>query len=334
MSLSMQRREFIGGLGAAAAWPRVAGAQQGGGMRRIGWLIGGAENDLGSRASRAALQEALAKLGWIEGRNLRIDLRFGAGDPAQIRAYAAELVGLAPDVMVTGTGAATEAVRQQTQTIPIVFTAGPDPVATGLLRSIARPEGNITGFSTLEPSIAGKWLELLKEAAPRVTRVAIVFNPELAPSAPIYISLIEAAAPTFGVQAIKMPVRNAVDTVRAIDAFAAEPNGGLLVLPPTPTTAIRETIFQLAAQHRLPAIYNTNRSDADAGGLLAYSPDRVDQNRRAASYVDRLLRGAKVSELPVQFPTKFELIVNLKTAKAIGLTIPEAFLLRADELIE
>jgi putative ABC transport system substrate-binding protein len=330
----MRRRDVITLLGgAAAAWPRTVGAQQAGGMRRVGWLIGGAENDRWWQASVAALREVLAKLGWIEGRNLRIDLRFAADDPDRIRAFAAELVSLAPDVIVTSSGAAVSAVHQQTHTIPIVLTAGGDPVADGLVRNIARPEGNITGFSVREPSIAGKWLELLKEAAPHMTRVALLFNPALAPTNPSYISSIEAAAPALGVQTIKTPVRNAVEIVRAIDAFAAEPNGGLLVLPPAPTTAIRDTIFQLAAQHRLPAIYSS-LATAAAGGLLAYATDLVDQHRRAASYVDRLLRGAKVSELPVQFPSKFELVINLKTAKAIGLTIPEAFLLRADELIE
>jgi putative ABC transport system substrate-binding protein len=333
----MRRREFITLLGGAAAapamlWPRAARAQRGERVRRIGWLIGGAENDLGARASRAALQEALAKLGWIEGRNLRIDLRFGAGDPDRIRAYAAELVGLAPDVIVTSGGAAMGAVQLRTQTIPIVFTAGPDAVAAGLVRNIARPEGNITGFSGLEPSVAGKWLQLLKEAAPRVTRVAVIFNPELQTGSS-YFSLIEAAAAVLGVQAIQTPVRNAVDIVRAIDAFAVEPNGGLLVLPPPLTPAIRDTILQVAVQHRLPAIYSF-QEDAAAGGLMAYAADRVDMSRRAASYVDRLLRGAKVNELPVQFPTRYALVVNNKAAKAIGLTISEAFLLRADDVIE
>jgi ABC-type uncharacterized transport system substrate-binding protein len=206
------------------------------------------------------------------------------------------------------------------------------PSPAGLIRNIARPEGNITGFASNETSLAGKWLELLKEAVPRLARVAIVFNPDLGPTVPSYIALIEAAAPTLGVRTIRTPVRNAIDIVHAIDAFAAEPNGGLLVLPPA-NSALRETIMQLAAQHRLPAIYPT-RADAAEGGLLAYSTDLVDLNRNAATYVDRLLRGAKVSDLPVQFPTKFELAVNLNTAKAIGLTISEAFLLRADELIE
>jgi putative ABC transport system substrate-binding protein len=331
--LGMRRRDFLPLLSGAAAWPIAAHAQQGGRMSRIGWLIAGAENDPASRAYRSVLQEGLAKLGWIEGRNLQIDLRFGAGDPDRMRAYAAELVSLAPDVIVTASGVATRAFQQKTQTIPIVFTAAGDAVAGGLVRNIARPEGNTTGFSSLEPSLVGKSLELLKEAVPRLARVAVVFHVELSGIGSGYFSWIEAAAPALGVQVLKTPVHNAVDIVRAIDAFGSEPNGGLLVLPPPPIAAVRDTILQLTAEHRLPAIYPSHE-DAAAGGLLAYTPDRVDQSRRAANYVDRLLRGAKVSELPVQFPTKFELIVNLKTAKAIGLAIPEAFLLHADELIE
>ena len=303
-------------------------------MRRIGVLAGGTEGDPYQKAYLAALREGLAKLGWVEGRNLRIDLRFGAGDLNRIRAYAAELVSLAPEVIVVSSwrcGDDRGATADEDHSDRL--HGGGDPVVNGLVQNIARPEGNTTGFSNYEPSIAGKWLELLKEAAPRLTRVALIFNPELSSTAvgPAYISLIEAAAPAFAVQTIKLPVRDAIDIVRAIDAFAAEPNGGLLVLPPPPTGANRETIIRLAAQHRLPAIFN-NRDVAAAGGLMSYGNDVVDQHRRAASYVDRLLRGAKVSELPVQFPTKFELVVNLKTAKAIGLTIPEAFLLRADEV--
>src|SRR5262249_24208871 len=330
---ALHRRSFLTLLGAsAAAWPLAA--QQGERVRRIGWLIGGAENDLASRSNRAALQEALAKLGWIEGRNLRIDLRFGAGDPDRMSAYALELVGLKPDVMLTDSGAPTRALQQQTQTIPIVFTAGGGAATRGPVRNIARPDGNTTGFSNYEPSIAGKWLELLKEAVPSLIRVALIFNPELVPvTGPFYVASIEAAARTLGVEAIKAPVRNAVEIVHAIDAFAAVPNGGLLVLPPNPTTAIRDTILHLTAKHRLPAIYaNTNRVNAAAGALMSYAPSFADRHRNAAAYVDRLLRGAKVSDLPVQFPTKFELVINLKAAKAIGLTIPEAFLLRADEV--
>jgi putative tryptophan/tyrosine transport system substrate-binding protein len=329
----MRRREFIAGFAGVAAWPVVARAQQSDRVRRIGVLIAGVENDRGTQVNLAALREGLARLGWIEGRNLRIDLRFGADDPDHVRASAAELVGLAPDVMVTNSST-TRAVQQQTQNIPIVITQGGDPVANGLIRNIARPEGNITGFMSNEPSLAGKWLELLKEADRRVTKVAIIFNPEVTPTAPSYLSSIETAALASGVQAIKMPFRNAVDVVRAIDTFAAEPNGGLLVLPPPPTSALRETILRLAAQHRLPTIFTGGRDAAAAGCLLAYGTDLADQNRRAASYVDRVLRGEKVSQLPVQFPTKYNLIINLKTAKEIGLTIPEAFLLRADEVIE
>jgi putative ABC transport system substrate-binding protein len=331
----MRRREFISFLGvAAAAWPLPARAQQGGRVRRVGVLASGDEGDPFQKGNLAALWEGLAKLGWVEGRNLRIDLRYAAGDRDRIRTYAAELVSLAPDVIVTTFTEATIAVQQQTKAIPIVFTAGGDPVVGGVVQNIARPEGNATGFSTFEPSFAGKWLQLLKEAAPHLTRVALLFSTELSSTVgPAYISVIEAAAPAFAVQTIKMPIRDALDIVRAIDAFAAEPNGGLLVLPPFPRGAIRETTFRLAAQHRLPTI-SYSRDYAAAGGLMSYGTDLTDQHRRAATYVDRLLRGAKVNELPVQFPTRFELVVNNKTAKAIGLVIPEIFLVRADHVIE
>ncbi len=328
----MKRREFITLLGgAAAAWP-VASWAQPERMRRIAWLSTNTENDLLSQGHSAAFREGLAKLGWIEGRNLHIDFRWG-DDFNRLGAHAAELVSLAPEVIVTSGGAATRAVQPQTHAIPIVFTAAGDPVSDGLVRNIARPEGNITGFSSREPSIAAKFLELLKEAAPRLTRVAVIFNPELTSVASRYIASIEAAALAFRAQVIKTPVRNAIDIVRAIDAFATKPNGGLLVLPPSPITAIRDMILELAAQYRLPAIY-PNLADVTAGGLLAYATDRVDQFRRAATYVDRLLRGAKVDDLPVQFPTKYELVINLKTAKAIGLDIPSFLLQRADEIIE
>jgi ABC-type uncharacterized transport system substrate-binding protein len=332
---SMRRREFILILGGAATLASLglhpAWAQQDGRIRRIGMVVPGAQDSRASQLAFAALREGLARLGWIEGRNLRIDPRYAAEDPERIRSAAVELASLAPDVMIT-TASTTPAVQEQTKTIPIVIVQGGDPVASGLVRNVARPEGNITGFISMEPSIVGKWLELLKEAAPHVTRVAIIFHPEMGPAVPNYLSLIDTAAPILGVAAIKTPVRSAVEMVRAIDAFAAEPNGGLLILPPS-TSPARDTIIQLAVQHRLPAIYPT-QGDAAAGGLLAYATDFIDQYRRAAAYVDRLLRGARVSDLPVQFPTKFELVVNIKTAKAIGLTIPEAFLLRADELIE
>jgi putative ABC transport system substrate-binding protein len=325
----MRRRNFITLLGtSAAAWPLAARAQQPSATRRVGVMHSETTDD-GSRA--AALRDGLAKLGWIEGRNLRIDLRVTAGDPDRVRAYAAELVSLAPDVIVTSSVSATKAMQQQTQTIPIVMAAGGDPVSNGVLQNISRPEGNTTGFATALDSLGGKWLELIKEAAPHITRVALAFNPQTV--APGFFPSIEAAAPLLGVQAIKTPVRDPLETVRAIDAFAAEPNGGLLVVPSLGFSASYEMLLRLATQHRLPSIHVT-RAGVVAGGLMTYAPDYPDVYRHAAAYVDRILRGAKVSELPVQFPTKFELIVNLKTAKAIGLTIPEAFLLRADELIE
>jgi putative ABC transport system substrate-binding protein len=329
------RRDFItllGGGAAASVIPRVARAQQPGPMRRIGWLIAGAENDPGSQAQRAAFREGLAKLGWIEGRNLRIDMRFGTGLRDRIQAAAAELVGLAPDVIVTLSGVSTAAAQAQTQTIPIVFAAGGDPVAAGVLRNLASPEGNITGFSLTEPSIGGKWVELLKEAAQRVTRVALIFNPEVVATG--YFASIEAAVAALSLEATKVPVRDAVDLVRAIDAFAATSNGSLLILPPAPNAAIFDAILRLSAEYHLPSIYGGTSTIAAAGVLMGYGTDAIDVNRRAASYVDRLLRGAKVSDLPVQFPTKYELTINLKAAKAIGLTIPEAFLLRADKVIE
>jgi putative ABC transport system substrate-binding protein len=273
----MKRREFITLLGSAAAWPLAARAQQAERVRRVGWL--GVAIDPGSFALRAALGEGLAKLGWIDGRNLRIDLRV-VGEVDQMGAYAAELVSLRPDVIITSGGAATGMVSQQTQTIPIVFTAGGDPVVAGFVRNIDRPEGNITGFSNAEPSIAGKWLELLKEAAPHLARVGIAFNSVLATVQSSYIGSVSAAAQALGVKALSMPARTAADIVSGIEAFAAEPNGGLVVLPPSPGV-IRDTIVPLAARHRLPAIY-PSKEDAAAGGLLAYAPDRIDQARRAA----------------------------------------------------
>jgi putative ABC transport system substrate-binding protein len=329
----MRRREFITLLGgAAAAWPLAAPAQQNNQVRRVGWLVGGFESDIYQKI-RTVLVESLAKLDWVEGRNLKIDLRYGASDQNRIGSFAAELVALAPDVIIASQAVAARALQQRTQTIPIVSTGG-DLVTNGFVKSIARPEGNITGFATNEPVIAGKWLELLKEAAPSLARVAVVFNPELVGlgAGPRYISLIEMAATTMGLRTVAIPFRDAIELVRAVDSFAAEPNGGLIKLPPL--TIFDETIFKLAVQHRLPAIYPF-QSDVAAGGLISYGPAAIlDVYPRVASYIDRLLRGAKISDLPVQFPTKYELVINLKTARAMGLTVPEAFLLRADELIQ
>ena len=317
-------------LGGAATWPIAARAQQGERVRRIGWLIDRDENDVAVRAFKTALRDALAKVGWIEGRNLRIDARYGARDPNLIRDLAAELIGLAPEVIITNGGVTTRHLQQLTRTIPIVFTAGPEPVDAGLVRNIARPEGNTTGFPTFEPAIGSKWLELLKGAAPSLVRASIVLNPE---SNAQSVGDIEAVASTLNIQAIKTPVRNSLDAVRAIDAFAVQPNGGLVVMPPPPNLAIREAILELAAQHRLPLIAGY-REMAAAGGLMSYGRIFGDEFRGAASYVDRLLRGGKVNELPVQFPTRYELVINLKTAKALRLTVPDTLLARADEVIE
>jgi putative ABC transport system substrate-binding protein len=328
----MQRRQFIGLLGGAtAALPPAVRAQQGERMRRIGVLSVGAENDPGWHPQRNALVEELGKLGWIEGRNLRIEPRFGAGDVGRMRADAAELVRSAPDVIVTSGNAVTQAAQQATQTIPIVMV-GNDSVVADTVRNIARPEGNITGFITTEPSLAGKWLELLKEAAPQVTRVAVLRNTETGVMTPHYIAAIEAGAPALSVETVVITVRDAFDIVRGVDMFAAAPNGGLIVLP-IPRVDFLAPIFRLTLQYRLPAIYQGLTAVA-AGGLMSYGADVPDLFRHAASYIDRLLRGARVNELPMEFPTKFRLLINLKAAKAIGLAIPEALLSRADEVIE
>jgi putative ABC transport system substrate-binding protein len=331
----MRRREFIAGLGSVAAWPVVAGAQQDGRVRRIAVLLGAAID--GSASERfGAFRDAMAKLGWIEGRNLRIDFREGANDPDRIRASAIELVGLGPDAIVSASVAATRAMQQQTQDIPIIFAAvGGDPVAIGLVTSIARPEGNVTGFTNLFNEIGGKWIELLKNAAPRVRRVALVFQPITVNNrllAPInYIRSAEAAARALAVQSTRMPVRDDVELVRAIDAFASEQNGGLVGVPPVVVN--RGLLFRLWAQYGLPAIFPEREFVTDGGQLMSYGSNFADLFRSIASYVDPVLRGAKVSELPVQHPTKFELVINLKTAKALGLTMPETLLATADEVI-
>jgi ABC-type uncharacterized transport system substrate-binding protein len=331
----MQRRSFLTLLGGAiAAWPLAARAQQ---VRRISMLQGDSttEREPAYLANLAAFREALTRVGWIEGRNLRIHHRAGGNDLDRMRAAAAELVGLAPDVIVTSSTAVTQAMQQLTQSIPIVFAgAGGDPVAQGTVTSIARPQGNTTGFTNSYYSISGKWVELLKEAAPRVTKIAAINRGGGSfVRGDGYWPAMEAAATTLGVELIKAPARDALELVRAIDAFAGAQNLGLLWVTAAPLPFNRELLIRLAAQHRLPAIYPDRLWVAD-GGLISYGSNNPDLYRGAAGYVDRLLRGAKTSELPVQFPTKFELVVNVKTAKAIGLTIPETFLVRADEVIE
>jgi putative ABC transport system substrate-binding protein len=329
----MKRRKFIALLGGAAALPLAARAQQGVRARRIAMLFTGPGSDPVYQAYMTALREGLEALGWTEGRNLHVDARFVGGNAKRVNAYAEELVNLAPDVIVCSGALQTRAVQQQTRTIPIVFVQVGDPVASGVVQNIARPEGNTTGITNLFLSITGKWVEFLKEVAPLLARVALVFNPAF-PVAGNYIAAIEAAAATTGVRTIRTPFDDAAEIVGTIDAFAAVPNGGLIVVPPPLAWNDRALILRLALQHRLPAIV-PDRLHAVEGALLSYGPNATDLFRRGAStYVDRILRGAKPADLPVQFPTKFDLVVNLKTAKAIGLTIPESFLARADEVIE
>jgi putative ABC transport system substrate-binding protein len=321
----MRRRDFITLLGgAAAASPLSARAQQLG-TRRVGVL---------TVATIPTFREELAKLGWVEGHNLRMDFRFTGNDTDRTHAYAAELVSLAPDVIVTETVVATLELQHQTSTIPIVFTGAGDPGASRLVKDIAHPEGNTTGITNLFFSIGGKWLELLKQVSPGLERVGLIYNPQLVISdTGNFFPSIEEAARSSGVKVIKLPYRDAVDIVHQIDAFAADTNGGLIVMPPPPNAANREAILRLAVQHRLPSMH-TARLFVAEGGLISYGWNPDDRWPRTASFVDRILRGAKVSDLPVEYPTKFELVVNVKTAKALGLTIPESFLVRADKVIE
>ena len=328
----MRRRDFMKIIGGAGAgWPFIARAQQLERMRRIGIFEASAEMDHAVQARWSAMREALAKLGWIDGRNARFDLRFSAEDPDRIRAHADELIRLAPDVIAVSSGAATRALVQRTRTIPIVFTNVGDPVAASILKNIARPEGNATGITSQYQSIAGKWLELLKEAAPSIARVALVFTPGLVATS--YFAVIDETAKALSMRAIQTPYRHATELERAIDLFAAEPNGGLVMVPLPPSQDNRELINRLAVRHRLPTIYPQKIYGPAEGGMMSYGSDGVEVYRAVATYIDRILRGAKIDELPVQFPTKFELVINLKTAAAIGLTIPESLLFRADEVI-
>jgi ABC-type uncharacterized transport system substrate-binding protein len=329
----MSRRAFIILLGGAVAtaWPFDTRAQQDGRVSRIGILARGAESDPYFQAQLHATRKGLATLGWIEGRNLRLDIRYSDDDPGRLRAHADELIALAPDVITVGSMPATRLVIQRTRTIPIVFTNVGDPVAGGLLQNLARPEGNVTGITSVYQSISGKWVELLKEAAPRTARIALIFAAEIVTEN--YFAVIERAADVLGVKTIRTPYRNISELERAIDAFAAEPDGALLMVPPPPSQKNRELINRLALKHRLPTMYSQRRSVAD-DGFMSYGSDPIEAHRLAASYLDRILRGAKISELPVQFPTKFDLVINLKTAKALGLTVPPTLRAFADEVIE
>jgi putative ABC transport system substrate-binding protein len=320
---------FIGG--AAAAWPLAARAQQPERVRRIGVLMYLPADDAEGQARLAAFTQALTQLGWSDGHNLRIDTRYATAD--DIRRHAAELAALAPDVLVAGTGTATVApLLQATRTVPIVFAVVIDPVGAGFVDSLARPGGNATGFTVFEYSMSGKWLELLKEIAPNVTRVAVLRDPAIA-SGIGQFGAVQIVAPSLGVQLNPLDVRDAGEIERAIGAFASGLNGGLIVTASPVANVHRNLIVTLAARHKLPAIYFSGRFVVD-GGLISYGPDFIDQYRRAAGYVDRILKGEKPADLAVQASTKYELVINLKTAKAMGLTIPPAVLGRADEVIE
>jgi len=324
------RRDFIAGLGGAAAWPLAARAQQGERVRRIGVLMPADESDPLAKIIVSAFTQALADLGWIDGCNVRMDLRWHGDDINRIRALAQELVGLQPDIILTATTPATVAVLRETRTIPIVFLSVSDPVATGIVARLDRPSGNTTGFVNLEASLGGKWLELLSEIAPGLKRAAIMFNPDTAPTS-AYMPSFEAAARSLKVVPIITPVHSDAEIETAIIALGREPGGGLVV--PAFQVARRASINSAAARNKVPAVYYQSAFARD-GCLLSYAVDPLDLLRHAASYVDRILRGAKPGDLPVQFPTKFEMVINLKTAKALGLTVPQSILLRADEVIE
>jgi putative ABC transport system substrate-binding protein len=328
----MQRREFITLLGGAAAWPLAARAQQPDRMRRIGVLIAQGEDDLDMQGRLAGFQQGLERLGWSEGRNLHIDYRFAAGHADRFQPLAKELIALQPDVILAQSPPAVTVMQRETRAIPIVFADVSDPIGPGFVASLARPGGNLTGVISFEASITGKWLAMLKEIAPGLARVALVGNSKTS-SFDYFKRAGEATAPSLGIELLPNEVETAADIERVIDGLARLPNGGL-VLPPDSTTIVhRDLVIALAARHRLPAVYSF-RAFVAAGGLMSYSIDFVERYQRAAAYVDRILRGANPADLPVQAPTKFETIVNLKTAKALGLTVPPGLLVAADEVIE
>jgi putative ABC transport system substrate-binding protein len=328
----IRRREFITLLGGAALWPLAARAQQRERARRIGVLMPADENDLVWKTRVSAFTQALADLGWTDGRNMRMDLRWGADDINRIRALARELVGLQPDIILASSTPMIIALQRETRTIPIVFASVADPVASGIVARLDRPSGNITGFANYEASLGGKYLELLSEIAPGLKRAAIMFNPNTAPVS-TYMPSFETAAQSLKVVPIIAPVHDEVEVETAIVALGREPGGGLVVMPDIFMLTHRAPIIAAVARNNVPAVYPQSLFARD-GGLLSYGSDPVDLIRRAASYVDRILRGAKPGDLPVQLPTKFEMVVNLKTAKALGLAVPPSIMLRADEAIE
>jgi putative ABC transport system substrate-binding protein len=331
----IRRREFITFLGGAAAWPVASSAQQGDRLRRVGVLMGGPATDSLAQAYAAAFAQALRQLGWIEGQNLRLDIRWNAGDAALGLTYAAQLIGLQPEVILAATTPNLEAVRQATNDVPVVFTQVSDPVAQGLVKSLTRPDGNLTGFSAYEFSIGGKWLDLLKEIAPGLARAAVMSNPDTSPQSTFFMRAVEVAASSHGIRSIAVPVRTAPDIESTITNFAREPNGGLILTPDAFVRLRQRQIAELAERHRLPAI-SSDPEFPRIGGLMCYSVtgSQLEQFRQAAGYVDRILKGAKPGDLPIQQPDKYTLVINLKTAKALGLTVPLPLLGLADEVIE
>ena len=332
----MNRRRIItllGGAATAAAWPLAARAQQDGRMRRIGFLHGLVESDPEAQARIKAFRLGLEALGWTEGRNIQVDYRFARGDAALAQAQADELVSLGPELLVGLSTPVTAALKQATRTIPIIFALVTDPVGQGFIVSLARPGGNVTGFTFIDYAMVGKWLEMLKEIAPNVRRAAVLFNPETSPYYPIFLRELGAVPAMLAVELTAAPVRDEAEIEGVVTALAREPGGGLIGASDPFITARRALIMTLAQRHRLPAVYYSRRFAAE-GGLMSYGPEPNDIARRSASYVDRILKGAKPADLPAQAPTKFELVINLKTARALGLDVPPMLLARADEVIE
>jgi putative ABC transport system substrate-binding protein len=328
----MQRRDFITLLGGAVALPFAARAQESERMRRIGVLMPGTADDAEYQARMAAFLHGLRQLGWSDGRNVRIDTRWAAGDANLFRKYAAELIALTPDVILAPGSTSLGPLLQATRTVPIVFTTLLDPVGAGFVDSLARPGGNATGFIAFEYGLSGKWLELLKQIAPSLTRVAVLRDPATAAGIGQFAA-IQSVAPSFGVELRPIDMRKADEIEHAVAAFARSSNGGLIVTAGSGSAMHRGLIIMLAARHQLPAVYSAHHF-VTGGGLISYGPDRVDQYRQAAGYIDRILKGEKPSDMPVQAPTKYELVINLKTAKALGLTVPPALLASANEVIE
>jgi len=329
----MRRRDFIKGIASAGAWPLAARAQQREQMRRIGALIGFAENDPAVQSWLAAFRGALTKLGWTEGSNLRIELRWAGDDSDKMKTFAKELVDLRPDAILSVTTPVTGVLVRETQTIPIVIVTVADPISSGFVTNLGRPGGNVTGFALYEPSMGGKWLEWLKRIAPGVTRVALLFNPATTVPVKFYMSSIEAAASSFAIQASTAPVHAKDEIEGVIAALAGNPGAGLIVMPDLFNTINRDSIIAVAARYRVPAIYFF-RSFADSGGLASYGPDFAPQYPQAAEYIDRILKGEKPGDLPIQMPVNVPLLINLKTANALGLDVPLRLLNAADEVIE